>query len=102
MESGSFQATAALAAGTRDLGEGPGRAESKSRESREAGLQNIWAGGRHKICMQEQRAWMCTTLRSLRGSRGLRDERELGWVKGGEGAPTRADGDTEAKRGWIV
>lgn len=36
--------------------------------AKEARLQDIWAGGRCKIFMQEVKAWLCMALRSLTGS----------------------------------
>lgn len=38
------------------------------KRNEEARLQDIWAGGKCKIFMQEVKAWLCKALRSLTGS----------------------------------
>lgn len=52
---------------------GAGRDREQAVRAGEARLQDIWAGGRCKIFLQEVKAWLCVALRSLPGSAGLRE-----------------------------
>lgn len=50
--------------------------------AREASLQDIWAGGRCKLFVQEAEAWLCMALRSLMGNECLREQGAwlgMGW-----------------------
>lgn len=75
---GLFRAHHSLQLGTGDMERGP-QFLARSRWGQRAGpegagearLQDIWAGGRCKVFVQEAKAWLCMALRSLMGSEGL-------------------------------
>lgn len=86
---GAVQDRAAPAAGTGDKKRGHcflSRSQWGQRagpeRAREARLQDIWAGGRRKLFVQEVKARLCMALRSLMGREGLGGQRAwlgMGW-----------------------